>query len=165
MDQMLFKVHFIFLGYDIGCVKDTRFDKFTNWTKKMEEAISVLKDQEMRMNKWMQAIGWRQTKNPNTKTGWELLMVREVLVEHLMKAFPDRYGWIGETPWLASALKTEGMYKVDCGRTPGEGGNSPNHVLHITVLPAGVHHLENAPFGGKIHAYRSGRSDCILQNF
>ncbi|XP_064618696.1 protein MTO1 homolog, mitochondrial-like [Lineus longissimus] len=97
-------------GYDIGCVKDERYQRFTSWCRKIDEAVQVLKDQKMTMNSWYKLMKKSQTKNPNHKTAWEMLMVRDVMLQNLVEAFPERYGWILETPWLADTLKTEAFY-------------------------------------------------------
>uniref|UniRef100_A0A2H8TQN9 Protein MTO1, mitochondrial n=1 Tax=Melanaphis sacchari TaxID=742174 RepID=A0A2H8TQN9_9HEMI len=101
-------------GYNIGCVSKKRFDQTLSILSGLEEGTKLLKSVSQTMYKWKKSLGLKTSRNPETKTAFEMLGLSKegITLQQLETVLPDKFGGKFEDNRIWERLKIEALYQA-----------------------------------------------------
>lgn len=101
-------------GYNIGCVTKKRFDQTLNIFSGLEEGTKLLKSVSQTMYKWKKSLGLKTSRNPDTKTAFEMLglSTEGITIQQLETVIPDKFGGKFKDNGICERLKIEALYQA-----------------------------------------------------
>uniref|UniRef100_T1J2K5 tRNA uridine 5-carboxymethylaminomethyl modification enzyme C-terminal subdomain domain-containing protein n=1 Tax=Strigamia maritima TaxID=126957 RepID=T1J2K5_STRMM len=99
-------------AFPTGCVSNERMDKVIEIKNKLIEAENTLRQDKRSMNDWWKIVGREIKSSADMKNAYEVLGVDEISIEVLVRANPEKYGFLSEDHSLATRVKIEALYRL-----------------------------------------------------
>jgi tRNA uridine 5-carboxymethylaminomethyl modification enzyme len=101
-------------GYKIGCVSDYRYKLFSNFKRKLDDGIELLKSIQKTTNEWNEfSLSLNLGKNKPKRSIYEILRADMTLKMNLFKKLiPKEYEYLIEDNYLAERVSIHSLYEV-----------------------------------------------------
>lgn len=105
-------------GFSVGCVSQTRYDRFQSMNQSLNDAIDLLKSVSFSVQNWRAMLSLPTTKTPTHRSAFQILSLpwimadgsESIQVSHINAALHGRLEQLTQDRILCERLKIEALY-------------------------------------------------------